>query len=324
MPKRSGLGRGLDALIPGGTGRNDSRLREIPITSIKPNPFQPRTRFDEDGMISLAASIKEVGLLQPVLVCDSGNDEYELIAGERRWRAARRAGLQSIPAIVHERNELGSLEKALVENLNREDLNPIEEASAYQQLVNEFGYTHEQVAKRVGKSRSAVSNAIRLLQLPAGVQRALVDDVITVGHVRPLLGVPDRTFLEGLVAKTVAEKLSVRDVEGLVRDYLREFESNDNEGLDATKDGSSTPAGEGVEANGTGDKLHPDEPASGPIDRVKIQRGAVPGVAELEELLADYLNTTVRVEVTGRRGKLIVEFATIDDLERLYHLMVAH
>ena len=165
-------------------------MREVPIASIKPNPLQPRTRFDEEAMSSLAASIREVGVLQPVLVRETGDGEYELIAGERRWRAARRAGLQTIPVLVQSVSDVHSLEQALVENLHREDLNALEEAAAYQQLVDEFGYTHEQVAARVGKSRTAVTNTLRLLQLPAGVQRSLADGAISAGHARALLGHP--------------------------------------------------------------------------------------------------------------------------------------
>ncbi len=190
MARRSGLGKGLGALIPTEARDRDSALRVVPMTSIKPNPLQPRTRFDEEAMSSLASSIREVGVLQPILVREIGEDEYELIAGERRWRAARRAGLQTMPVLVQSVSDVHSLEQALVENLHREDLNPLEEAGAFQQLVDEFGYTHEQVASRVGKSRTAVTNTLRLLQLPAGVQRALADGTISAGHARALLGTP--------------------------------------------------------------------------------------------------------------------------------------
>ena len=174
MARRSGLGKGLGALIPTEARERDreSALRVVSMTSIKPNPLQPRTRFDEEAMSSLASSIREVGVLQPILVREVDEDEYELIAGERRWRAARRAGLQTIPVLVQSVTDVHSLEQALVENLHREDLNPLEEAGAFQQLVDEFGYTHEQVASRVGKSRTAVTNTLRLLQLPSAARGA--------------------------------------------------------------------------------------------------------------------------------------------------------
>ncbi len=194
------------------------------MTSIKPNPLQPRTRFDEEAMSNLASSIREVGVLQPILVRESGEGEYELIAGERRWRAARRAGLQTMPVLVQSVSDVHSLEQALVENLHREDLNPLEEAGAFQQLVDEFGYTHEQVAARVGKSRTAVTNTLRLLQLPAGVQRALADGAISAGHARALLGTPDRSFQEELAKRIVAEGLTVRAVEEGVRRHASDAE----------------------------------------------------------------------------------------------------
>src|SRR3974390_2068207 len=179
MARRSGLGRGLSALIPSeAVGESDSILRVVPISHIRPNAFQPRSHFDEESMASLAASMKVVVLPQPVLVRElrDETESYELIAGERRWRAARRAGLQTIPVLVQSAtSDAHSLEQALVENLHREDLNPLEESAAYQQLIDEFGFTHEQVATRVGKSRTAVTNTLRLLQLPAGAQRALVE-----------------------------------------------------------------------------------------------------------------------------------------------------
>ena len=204
MARRSGLGKGLSALIPNETtGHVDSALREVPISHIRPNAFQPRSHFDEESMSALAASIREVGLLQPVLVreIDGEDESYELIAGERRWRAARRAGLQTIRVLVQSRaSDESSLEQALVENLHREDLNALEEAAAYQQLIDDFGLTHEQVAARMGKGRATVTNTLRLLQLPAGAQRALAERSISAGHARALLGTPDRTLQDQLVA----------------------------------------------------------------------------------------------------------------------------
>src|SRR5580704_2667157 len=220
MARRTGLGKGLSALIPSeAVGEADSLLRVVPISHIQPNTFQPRSHFDEESMSALAASIREVGLLQPVLVREVEGDEesYELIAGERRWRAARRAGLQTIPVLVQVANDVASLEQALVENLHREDLNALEEAAAYQQLIDEFGLTHEQVATRMGKGRATITNTLRLLQLPSGAQRALAERSITAGHARALLGTPDRALQEKLVEQIVAEGLTVRAVEDLVR-----------------------------------------------------------------------------------------------------------
>src|ERR1700728_93578 len=221
MARRSGLGRGLAALIPNEEmGDEGSALREVPIANIRPNAHQPRSYFDEEAMSSLAASIRELGVLQPILVreIDGEEDTYELIAGERRWRAARRAGLQTIPVLVQpDTGDVTSLEQALVENLHREDLNALEEAAAYQQLIDEFGLTHEQVATRMGKGRATVTNTLRLLQLPAGVQRALAERTISAGHARALLGTPDRALQEKMVEQIVEEGLTVRAVEELVR-----------------------------------------------------------------------------------------------------------
>jgi ParB family chromosome partitioning protein len=293
MARRSGLGKGLGALIPAESpGQHGSALREVPINSIRPNARQPRTYFDEEAMAALAASIRELGVLQPVLVKEIPGEpnSYELIAGERRWRAARRAGLQTIPVLAQAyADDAQSLEQALVENLHREDLNPLEEAAAYQQLIDDFSFTHEQVAKRVGKSRAAITNTLRLLQLPAGVQRALADATISAGHARALLGTPDRALQEALTARVVSEGLSVRAVEDEVRR-----------------------AQERLEGNTTSITQRP---------RPK-RRLPEPGLLELEELLARFLNTRVKVELKNKRGRLVVEFATLEDLERIYRTMV--
>jgi len=308
VARRSGLGKGLSALIPNEVvGDRSSSLREVPIGSIKPNPRQPRVNFDEDTMSSLAASIKELGVLQPVLVRQIGSvaaDDFELIAGERRWRAARRAGLQSIPVLVLTSDETQSLEQALVENLHRQDLNVLEEAAAYQQLVEEFGHTHDQVAKRVGKSRTAVTNILRLLQLPSGVQRLLSDGQISPGHARALLGTPDRGYQEMLAKAMVAEGLTVRAIEDLVREHNGGGEAD---GLDGGTGGGPIP----VPSNG-------DQPPGSATPR----RLPPPGILELEELLSSHLNTRVKVDLTSKRGKVVVEFATLEDLERIYKLMV--
>jgi ParB family transcriptional regulator, chromosome partitioning protein len=306
VARRSGLGKGLSALIPTEVvGDRSSALREVPIGSIKPNPRQPRVNFDEDTMSSLAASIKELGILQPVLVRQIGGeaaDDFELIAGERRWRAARRAGLQTIPVLIQTSDETRSLEQALVENLHRQDLNVLEEAAAYQQLIEEFGYTHDQVATRVGKSRTAVTNILRLLQLPAGVQRLLAEGQITPGHARALLGTPDRGYQEALAKAVVAESLTVRAIEDLVRDH-----SDGGEGSPAGVTAVPTSSGSGNgRAQGTATE----------------RRLPPPGILELEELLSGHLNTRVKVDLSSKRGKVVVEFATLEDLERIYKLMV--
>jgi ParB family transcriptional regulator, chromosome partitioning protein len=286
VARRSGLGRGLGALIPNEViGDKSSALLEIPIVAIRPNPHQPRTSFDEEAMAALTASIREVGVLQPVLVRTVADDAYELIAGERRWRAARRAGLPTIPALVRETNEAHSVEEALIENLHREDLNPLEEASAYQQLIEDFGLTHDQLSMRVGKSRVAITNTLRLFQLPPAVQKLMGEGQLTAGHARALLGTPDRAFQEALARKVVAEQLSVRAVEDAVR-------TRNELGPSLEHAISAEPA-----------KLRP------------------PGVLELEELLSSYLDTRVKVNLGNRKGRVVIEFASLEDLERIYRVM---
>ncbi|MHB1535840.1 MAG: ParB/RepB/Spo0J family partition protein [Acidimicrobiales bacterium] len=285
MARRSGLGKGLGALIPAEVGDRTSTLLEVPVASVQPNPHQPRRSFDEEALGSLTASIRELGVLQPILVRSMVDDSYELIAGERRWRAAKRAGLPTIPAIVRDASEMASVEQALVENLHRQDLNPLEEAAAYQQLIEVFGLTHDRISARVGKSRVAITNALRLFQLPPAVQKLLAEGQITAGHARALLGTPDRSYQEALARRTVAEQLSVRAVEDAVR-----------------------------ERNGQG----------GPVDQVRREptdRLRPPGVLELEELLSGHLDTRVRVDLGPRRGKVTIEFATLEDLERIYRAM---
>jgi len=309
VARRSGLGKGLGALIPTEVSRvGGSMLRDVPISSVRPNPLQPRTHFDEEALASLAASIREVGVLQPILVRETGTDDFELIAGERRWRAARRAGLQTMPVLVQSAaSDVHSLEQALVENLHREDLNALEEAAAYHQLIDEFGYTHEQVAARVGRSRSAVTNTLRLLQLPAGVQRALADGTISAGHARALLGTPDRTLQEELAKKIVAEGLNVRAVEEIVR----------HRGQAIGGERTAGPmVGEPVVA------LRPPTPTPTPTPTPPPRRLPAPGVLELEELLSNHLNTRVKVDMGAKHGRVSIDFATLEDLERIYKLMV--
>lgn len=287
MARRSGLGKGLGALIPNenptASPETATGLLEVPITSLVANPFQPRTHFDEEALSTLTASIRELGVLQPVLVRSGGDGTYELIAGERRWRAAKRAGLTVIPVVVRDATDTGALEQALVENLHREDLNPLEEAAAYQQLLDDFSFTHEDVARRVGRSRAAVSNTLRLFQLPAAVQRLVHDGELTAGHARALLGSPDRTFQEALAKKSVSAGYSVRQVE----DAIRRRTTTDDE----------TP------------------------DPAPTSKLPAPGLLELEELLSDRLDTRVSVTMGTKRGKVVIDFASLEDLERIYRAM---
>ena len=300
--RQSGLGRGLGALLPSGdleltvTGSNGlqtpsgARLLEIPIAEIRPNSFQPRTVFDDEGIASLAASIRELGVLQPILVRPGEDGSYELIAGERRWRAARRAGLATIPAIVKAADDNGALEEALVENLHRIDLNALDEAAAYQQLIDDFNLTHDQIAQRVGKSRAAVTNTLRLFQLSPSIQRMVLDANLSPGHARALLGTDDRGFQEALARRAVTEGLSVRAVEEAVR--LR------SGGLAAMKEKKN------------------EKPAA-PRDRPA-------GLLELEDVLADVLGTSVAISlVPNKKGKLVVEFADLNDLERIFRIMTS-
>ncbi|UDY34351.1 ParB/RepB/Spo0J family partition protein [Dermatobacter hominis] len=306
MARKGGLGRGLTSLIPAGAGEDtdtvtSAGLTEVPVESIRPNPMQPRRSFDEESLEGLSDSIKELGVLQPVLVREL-DDGYELIAGERRLRAAKRAGLRSVPVVVRTADDVSSLEQALVENLHRQDLNPLEEAAAYQQLIEDFSYTQEQVAQRVGRSRSAVTNLLRLFQLPPGVQRLVGEQLISAGHAKALLGHPDRAYQEALAKRTVAEALSVRDVEQLVRERL-ELEA----GLDAEPDVDTADDGSGPAGGSPGPSPAPLRP---------------PGLLELEELLADHLDTRVSITMTAKRGKVLVEFANLEDLERIYRRII--
>jgi ParB family transcriptional regulator, chromosome partitioning protein len=277
--RRGGLGRGLGALIP--TGPQDeqidgARFEELPLDVIEPNPRQPREVFDEAALAELVTSIREVGVLQPVVVRESAPGRFQLIMGERRWRASREAGLDVIPAIVRETADDALLRDALLENLHRQELNPLEEAAAYQQLLQEFGATHEELADRIGRSRSHVSNTIRLLNLTGTVQRRVAAGVLSAGHARALLSLEDTAAQESLAARIVAEGLSVRAVEEIVAV------------------GGQRPA-----------------------ERVPRARQPVaPALGQLAERLSDLLETRVSVEL-GRRGKLVVEFGSIDDLERI-------
>jgi ParB family chromosome partitioning protein len=275
---------------------------EIPVASIVPNPHQPRVHFPEDALADLAASIKEIGVLQPILVRDTGSGEYELIAGERRWRAARRAGLDVIPAVVKVTDDMGSVLEALVENLHRQDLTPLEEAASYSQMIDDFSMTHDDVAKRVGKSRSSISNTLRLLSLPASIQALLADGRLSAGHAKALLGTPDRNFQEHIAKKAVSEGWTVRAVELAIRD---------REGRSSTTDDGTTPSGGSVSGRRGGNgETEPVVPALRP-----------PGLVELENLLAEHLSTTVHISMGATRGKVVIEFADLEDLERIYYQM---
>lgn len=294
MARPGGLGRGLGALIPSGElAASDARLRQVDLAAIVANRRQPRRHFDEEGLAALAESIREVGVLQPVLVRDLGDDTFELIAGERRVRAARRVGLQVIPAVVREADDAASLAQAIVENVQREDLNPLEEAAAYQQLIEDFAFTHDDVAGRVGKSRVTVTNVLRLLQLPPSIQRLVRDGQLRMGHARALLGSPDRVFQEQLARRAVVEEMSVRAIEEAVR------ERQDRE------------------VDTLGDAVGPAMPPTG-IGAPPLRP---PGLLELEELLSDHLDTRVQVSMSQQRGRVVIDFATLEDLERIYRVM---
>jgi ParB family chromosome partitioning protein len=265
-------------------------LQEISVSAMEPNPNQPRAHFDEESLADLAASIRELGVLQPVLVRPGDDGHYYLIAGERRWRAARRAGLATIPALVRDTDEIGAIEQALVENLHRQDLTALEEASAYQQLIEDFHLTHEEVAQRVGKSRAAVSNTLRLLQLPPAIQHLLADGRLSAGHARALLGTPDRSLQESLARRAVEDQWSVRTLEEAVRTV-----------------GTLAPDSAPIAPGSSSTAAFPPRQVLRP-----------PGLLELENLLSDYLDTRVSVSMGASRGKVQIEFATLEDLERIY------
>ena len=287
MGRRSGLGKGLGALLPdaGGGEPSDSALRELPTSQIHENRYQPRSVFDEDALEALTASIRELGVLQPVLVRAEEDGTYQLIAGERRWRAAQRAGLATIPAVVREVADAGSLEQALVENLHREDLNPLEEAAGYQQLVDDFGLTQEQVAQRVGKSRSGVANTLRLLHLPASIQGLVARGSLSAGHARALLACEDEEEQVNLAERVIAEELSVRETEEAVRRLVAARFAE--EGEEGASPGTTRPA----------------------------------ALLELENLLGDLLDTKVQVSMGAKRGRVVIDFATVEDLERIYQVI---
>jgi ParB family transcriptional regulator, chromosome partitioning protein len=281
MSKRGGLGRGLSALIPGApeTGET-SGLLEVPVNAVSPNPKQPRTHFDDEAIASLAVSIREVGILQPIVVRKAGAG-YELIAGERRLRAAKLAGLATIPVVVRDTDDADTLREALIENIHREDLGPIELAEAFRQLLEELGLKQEELADRVGVSRSHIANTIRLLQLPLDVQQLLTDGKLQAGHARALLTLGDAEAQNTLALRTVAEDLTVRDVEDLVRRYV----------------------------DGPPEKTVKAAPADPPPSDTTM--------SEVEEILSEQLATRVQIQMGKKRGRVVIEFGSADDLDRI-------
>jgi len=279
--RKSGLGRGLDALLP--AEHSTEGFAAIPLDLVNPNPDQPRRHFDEGGLEDLSASIREVGILQPIVVrpADEGGN-HQLVAGERRWRAARMAGLDEIPSVIRAEGGAGTdLTEALVENVQREDLGPLEEAAAYRQLLEDFGWTHEQVGARVGKSRPSVTNAVRLLQLPAPIQGLLERGELAAGHVRPLLTVEDEAYATYIAEKAASDGWSVRQVEEAVRERLHTKEDPDNSSLSA-----------------------------------QVPRPAA--IIELEDRLSHHLGSRVKITYGDRGGRLVVSYRELDDLERIY------
>lgn len=301
-PRQGGLGKGLGSLIPSEAQRTDSPLRDIPVSDIDPNSFQPRQAFDEEALVALTSSIRELGVLQPILV-RSVDDRFELIAGERRWRAAKRAGLDRIPAIVREVDDETSLAHAIVENVQRAELNPIEEAAAFQQLIDEFDLTQDEVATRVGRSRPAVTNSLRLLQLPTDIQRQIIEGQLSAGHGRVLVTIDDPERA-ALVRRVVDEGLSVRSLERLAR-------------------GEEVDFGEDAAADEAPDDSADDTPASagGGSGRRDIGSTKPPALLELEQLLGERFETTVGISLGSKKGRITIDFADIDDLERIYAVM---
>ena len=288
MARRSGLGKGLGALIPSALDPTEPIFQEIDLSHIVPHPYQPREYFDEETLTSLAASIAEVGVVQPVIV-RKVVDGYEIIAGERRWRAAQRAGLRSVPALVRDTDDKGALEAAVVENVHRQDLNALEEAAAYRQLIDDFGLTQEDVAARVGRSRSAVANTVRLLNLAPAVQRLLIEGDLSAGHGRALLTLGDVAVQQALAEEIVREGLTVREAERRAAEIHA----------------ASEPHPPDVQTDGT-------EPTA---DEMRA------GILELEELLSARLETRVLVKLGKGRGRITIQFSGLSDLERIYNLI---
>ena len=290
MARRSGLGKGLGALIPTDVQLEeaDAVFRDVDIAHIVPNRYQPRDHFDEETLGALSASVAEVGVIQPIIVREI-EEGYEIVAGERRWRAAQRAGLRSIPALVRSSDDKGALETAVIENVHRQDLNALEEAAAYRQLMDDFGLTQENVAERVGRSRSAVANTIRLLSLAPSVQRLIVEGHLSAGHGRALLALEDDVSRQELAEQIVSESLSVREVERRAATMTVDV-------------GEEEPAG-----------AEERDPSN---DEIRA------GVLELEGLLSARLDTRVSVKMNKSEGKITISFGGLPDLERIYHVIM--
>lgn len=313
-PQRRGLGRGLGSLIPTApttdpadpAGATDAvegtppqppgmldgtaglapvagaYFAELPVGQVRPNQVQPRQVFDEDAMAELVHSVREIGVLQPVVVRRRGPEDYELVMGERRWRATQAAGLDMIPAIVRETDDVDMLRDALLENLHRSQLNPLEEAAAYQQMLDDFGCTHEELAGRIGRSRPRISNTLRLLKLSPAVQRRVAAGVLSAGHARALLSVADPEVQDRLASRVIAEGISVRGLEEIVA-------VRDDDGPTAV--------------------------------RVQRNKPVAPGLADLAERLSDRFETRVKVDLGRAKGKITVEFGSLDDLQRIVDIM---
>jgi ParB family chromosome partitioning protein len=294
--QRRGLGRGLGSLIPTAPPEAERAVpssadlppvpagayfADLPIGQVEPNHVQPRQVFDEEAMAELVHSITEVGLLQPVVVRRTGEETYELVMGERRWRAAQQAGLEAIPAIVRETDDADMLRDALLENLHRSQLNPLEEAAAYSQLLEDFSCTHDELASRIGRSRPQISNTIRLLKLSPAVQRRVAAGVLSAGHARSLLAVEDAEQQDKLAARVVAEGISVRGLEEIVA--VAQAEQKET--------------------------------------TVRRRKPTAPGLQELADRLSDRLETRVKVDLGQRKGRISVEFASLDDLRRIVDIM---
>jgi len=282
--KRGGLGTNLDSLIPTSLTVGDTEVaqqNEVPISSISPNPRQPRTVFDEDALNELIASIKEIGILQPPVVRKVSEGRYELVMGERRFRAAKAAGLKSIPVIIRQTPDNELLREALIENIHRSQLNPLEEAAAYAGLLSDFGCTHDELASKLGRSRPLISNMLRLLNLPPTVQRKVAAGVISAGHARALLGLSDEKEIEKLANRIVAEGLSVRATEEIV-----------------STAGPTKKSG-----------------------KAKTKVGISGTALASAELLSDYLDTRVTIEQGKGKGKITIEFAGSEDLQRIVDLI---
>jgi ParB family transcriptional regulator, chromosome partitioning protein len=281
MARRGGLGTNLDALIPTSLtvgGEEVATQNEVDINSISPNPRQPRKYFDPEALNELTASIKEIGILQPPVVRQRANGTYELIMGERRYRAAKAAGLKTIPVIIRQTADDELLREALIENIHRSQLNALEEAAAYSQLLTDFNCTHDELAAKLGRSRPLISNTIRLMNLPTNVQQKLISGALSAGHARALLGLSDATEIEKLAARIVAEGLSVRSTEEIIS--------------------SGAPQRRGAK-------------------KLKTTKSSSPELQEIADTIGDALDTRVRIVGNIKKGTIVIEFAGAQDLQRI-------